>query len=145
MNACRVQKTLHHHIMAWKSHPVDVTPGSVEKMEAHARSVTLASINIFWGLFALIARQIQYLQLEVSQTPSVNVTPGTRGRMEAHARCVVSTNSKQAWGLPTALIVYQTTQTPPAGATPGTRGRTEAHARSVVVAATKRDWGLVLA
>ena len=98
------------------------------------------------------ARQIHYLQLAASQTPSVNATLGISGQMETHARNAILANTNQAWALASVLIVHRTLRheleakpTMHVNVTQGIRGRMEAHAPSAFSTNTKQAWGLVLA
>jgi len=66
--------------------PVNVTLGTRDKMEQHARSAVSTNTKQTLGL--LIARHVhQILSLQLAASPSlhVNVVVGTRGKMEKHA------------------------------------------------------------
>jgi len=77
-NACSVQETLHHHMIANHSRPVNVSLVTREKMQPHARSATRALLNPDWGLLVYYVLLIQSQLLAASQTLHVNVRLGTQ-------------------------------------------------------------------
>jgi len=82
-------------LVASQTPNVNVTLGTREQMEPHARSALSTNTKKAWGLLpAPIVHQTLSLQLAVSLTLHVNVTLDTQEKMEKYARSAVSSNTK---------------------------------------------------
>ena len=73
---------------AQQSPPVNATPGTLDKMEAHVKHAAPASINLPWGLLLVnFVHLIRILQLAASRAKSASATSDMRLEMQAHAPC----------------------------------------------------------